>query len=256
MLGIGAYLVVIDQASGGIDRFIDHDGPRPRPDRGGVEHLEAARRGAASIIRLREIIKATRGLRTPAVNLPRPRQSLMVRGLTVLLRAPTTNRHKRFVREAGMGLALLSRAFRKIITCAPLWGSGLRRTAVRLDGAALEQWHCDDLGRHLGYLPQSVALFDGTVADNIARFDHLASSDSIIEAAQLAGAHEMILRLPQGYATQIGEGGTSLSSGQRQRIGLARAVFGNPFLVVLDEPDANLVPKANKPWRGPSLRCG
>ena len=245
MLGAGAYLVVIGQASGGI--MIASSimmGRALAPIEVALstwKQLVAARQGIA---RLREILKTTAAPPVPPVVLPRPQRELSVQDLAIA--APGSDRmivsNVSFSLKAGMGLALLgaSASGKTSLTKALVGVWPAIRGAVRLDGAALHQWSHDDLGRHIGYLPQDVALFDGTVAENIARFDDKATSDAILKAARVAGAHEMIVRLPDGYSTRIGEGGMSLSAGQRQRLGLARSVFGDPFLVVLDEPNANL----------------
>jgi ATP-binding cassette subfamily C protein len=114
------------------------------------------------------------------------------------------------------------------------------RGKVTLDGAALGQWDLESIGRHIGYLPQDVELLSGTVAENIARFEPNADPKKIIAAAQAANVHELIVKLPSGYETDVGEQGHALSAGQQQRVALARALYGDPFLVVLDEPNSNL----------------
>lgn len=114
------------------------------------------------------------------------------------------------------------------------------RGEVRMDGATLDQWDPEDLGRYIGYVPQTVELVEGTIGENISRFDPDATSEGVVTAARAAGMHEIILGLPDGYETMLSAGGVELSAGQRQRIGLARALYGEPFLVALDEANSNL----------------
>ena len=180
----------------------------------------------------------------PAMALPAPCAQLVVAGLAV---SPPGTRsavvqHAGFTLERGQALGVIgpsasgkSSLVRAIVGVWPAV-----QGEVRLDGARIDQWPGESLGAHVGYLPQDMELFAGTVAQNIARLDPAPPADKVIAAANAAGVHEMILGLPQGYETEMGEGGMLLSAGQRQRIGLARALYGDPFLVVLDEPNANL----------------
>lgn len=164
-----------------------------------------------------QLIVAAPGTRMPIIN-----------GVTFSLPAGET---LALVGPSGAGKSSLIRALVGVWT--PLAG------AVRLDGSELSHWDREALGDQIGYLPQTVELFSGTIAENIARFKQ-ATSDEVIAAAKNAGVHELIQALPEGYETQIGTGGRQLSGGQRQRVGLARALFGDPAVIILDEPNANL----------------
>lgn len=193
--------------------------------------------------RLREVLALVpvEGARTA---LPAPCKALAVEGLAV--QPPGERRfvvhNVSFTVQAGQAIGIVgaSASGKSSLARALVGGWAPQAGRVRLDGASLDQWPNAELGRHLGYLPQDVQLFAGTIAQNIARF-HPADEDPIIvAAAQAAGVHDLILRLPDGYNTEIGDNGAGLSTGQRQRIALARALYGDPFLVVLDEPNANL----------------
>jgi PrtD family type I secretion system ABC transporter len=243
-LGVGAYLTIQGEMSAGaIIASSIVTGRALAP----VDQAIAQWKGVISARRSWSRIKDTLAvLDRPATqfDLPTPTEGLVVEGMTTV--APTSGTvllsDVSFQLSAGQALALIGPSGGGKTTLARsllgIWP--LLRGSVRLDGADLKQWPTRFFTENIGYLPQEVALLDGTVADNIARFDPDADAKMIFRAARAAGIHDLIVRLPNGYQTQIGPSGQSLSAGQRQRVALARALYGDPFLVVLDEPNSNL----------------
>jgi ATP-binding cassette subfamily C protein len=244
VLGVGAYLVIMQEATAGIiiaGSILSARALAP------VDLAIANWRGFVAFRQSWQRLNALLA-RIPhddeQMALPKPVASLAVESLSVV--PPGDSRpvvqDVSFRLEKGNALGIVGpSASGKSCLSRALVGVWLpARGTVRLDGASLDQWSPAALGAHIGYLPQDVELLSGTVAQNIGRFDPAAKPDDVIAAAKAAGVHEMILRLPDGYDTEIGESGAVLSAGQRQRIALARALYGNPFLVVLDEPNSNL----------------
>ena len=244
VLAVGAYLVIAEQASAGViiasailvNRALAPVDLAIGQWKGFVTARQAWRRLDELLARI--------PVSQDRTELPAPSKSLAVERVSLF--APDNSRlilrDVRFMAEAGQGIGLVGPSGSgKSSLVRMIVGAGQPvRGKVMLDGAALMQWPAAERGRHIGYLSQNVELMPGTVAQNIARFDPDATSEAIVKAAQSAGVHDLILGLADGYETDVGLNGETLSVGQRQRVALARALYGEPFLVVLDEPNSNL----------------
>ncbi len=250
VLALGAYLVIEQQATAGVMLAATILSIRALSP---IELAIANWRGfiacRESVHRLCEAIDALPPESSRTI-LPAPKQQLRVTSVSVT--APQSGavvlHEVSFVLNAGQAVAVIgpSGSGKSTLARALVGAWQTARGVIRVDGASLQQWTSDALGPSIGFLPQDVALFKGTVAENISRYEPQADSRKLLSAAMAAGVHEMILRLPLGYETEVGEGGAMLSGGQRQRIALARALYGEPFLLVLDEPNSNLDTEGEK----------
>lgn len=244
ILGVGAYLAIRGQMSAGsiiASSIVTARALAP------VDMAIAQWKGVVAARRSYHRLNETLGVldeRSGSLDLPAPTESLSLDKVTTV--APSTGAvllsEVSLELKAGQALGLIgpSGGGKTTLARAMLGIWPVLRGAVRIDGADLNQWPETLFNQHVGYLPQDVALMDGTVSDNISRFAEAPNARAIIRAAKAAGIHEMIVHLPNGYQTELGPHGTALSAGQRQRIALARALYGDPFLVVLDEPNSNL----------------
>ncbi len=244
VLGLGAYLAIRgDLSAGAIIAATILSARALAPIDQAIGSWKSFIAARQSHVRLRELL-ARRGDGEAPFALPAPKASVAAEGLIVAApgsRQPIVKRAS-FTLSAGQGLGIIGTSasgktslIRAMIGIwKPLAGK------VTMDGASIDQWDPEALGRSIGYLPQDVQLFDGSIAANIARFKQDADPELIIEAAKMAGFHNSVIAFPDGYDTIIGRGGVQLSAGQRQRVGLARALFGRPFLLALDEPNSNL----------------
>jgi ATP-binding cassette subfamily C protein len=244
MLGLGAFLVLRGElTAGAMVAGSILMGRALSPIEMAVGQWAVIQRAADGWQRLDQLLSRVPAPH-PRTALPRPRAVLEVEGLTIAAPGDRTPllRQVSFRLEPGQALGVIGPTGAGKSTLARaltgVWQPLAGR--IRLDGAALDQYDPEVLGRLIGYLPQRITLFDGTIAENIARLDATPDSDRIIAAARKADAHDMIVRLPQGYDTPVAATGSRLSGGQMQRIALARALYGDPVLLVLDEPNANL----------------